>query len=280
MRRLWQDARYGACLALLAVAVIPAWGLWTVEGRVNAPPAQWTEPLTGMEFCLIPAGSFMMGSPPREAEREPQETYRRVRLPRPFYLGKFEVTQGAWQQVMGSNPSHFADCGPRCPVERVNWPQVQEFIRRLNRLSTGANLRLPTEAEWEYACRAGTTTSFNTGDTLTTEQANYNGDYPSAGQPRGLNRARTVPVGSFAPNAWGLYDMHGNVWEWCADWYCPQRPGIPVNLQDRCRTGLKVIRGGSWAFNAQSARSALRYTHRPQDLGYSLGFRLARAAVP
>lgn len=257
-------------LALLALGVL------IVKKNPAKLSPDWREPVTGMEFRLIPAGSFMMGSPPNEAGREPQESHRRVQLPRAFYLGKFEVTQGQWKQLMGANPSHFSDCGERCPVERVNWHQVQEFIARLNKLSAGEKFRLPSEAEWEYACRAGTITPFNTGNTLNTEQANYNGDYPYAGQPLGSNRERTLPVGSFAPNAWGLFDLHGNVWEWCEDWYCPEVKVESVNSTDSCQTGLKVIRGGSWAFNAQSARSALRYTHRPQDLGYSLGFRLVR----
>ncbi len=259
-------------LGLACIAV----GLFIAQRRSVPMPLEWREPVTGMEFRLIQAGSFMMGSPSNEAGREPQETYHRVELPRAFYLGKFEVTQGEWQQVMGANPSHFSECGSRCPVERVNWHQVQEFIARLNQRSDGQKFRLPTEAEWEYACRAGTNTPFNTGNALSTDQANYNGEYPYASQPRGSNCERTLPVGSFAPNAWGLYDMHGNVWEWCEDWYCLEVTVDEVNSTDRCQTGLKVIRGGSWAFNVQSARSALRYTHRPQDLGYSLGFRLVR----
>lgn len=264
-------------LLLLAFGMaVLASGVFLAKRRSVACPMEWREPVTEMEFRLIPAGSFMMGSPPTEAEREPQEAFHRAEIPRAFYLGKFEVTQGEWRQVMETNPSHFSDCGRRCPVERVNFHQVQEFIARLEKLSGGARFRLPTEAEWEYACRAGTTTPFNTGATLSTDQANYNGDFSYAGQPRGNNRQRTMPVGSFAPNAWGLYDMHGNVWEWCEDWYCPQWNGQPMNSEDSCHTGFKVIRGGSWAFNAQSARSALRYTHRPQDLGYSLGFRLVR----
>lgn len=229
-----------------------------------------------MQFVLLPAGRFVMGSPLAEAEREAQERPHPVQISRRFYLGKYEVTQAEWTQVMGDNPSHFKTCGARCPVERVNWHQVQEFIAKLTRMSGGAKFRLPTEAEWEYACRAGTQTPFNTGANLTTAQANYQGEFPSAGFPAGANRGGTAPAGSYAPNAWGLYDMHGNVWEWCQDWRCDYPDTAVVDPVGNCRAEFKVIRGGSWCFNAASARSALRYTHRPQDLGYSLGFRLVR----
>jgi formylglycine-generating enzyme required for sulfatase activity len=213
-------------------------------------PQSYVEPLTRMRFVLIPAGTFMMGSP--------AEGVRRVTIPRPFYLGAREVTQREWVAVMGSNPSHFR--GAELPVEEVNWFEAHEFIRRLNARGEG-RFRLPTEAEWEYACRAGTTTEYAFGRTLSTADANYDGRYPLPGQAKGLYRGRTVAAGSLRANAWGLYDMHGNVWEWCEDAF------------DRDR---KVIRGGSWYFNADSARSALRYHHRPQDRGFSLGFRVVR----
>jgi formylglycine-generating enzyme required for sulfatase activity len=238
----------------------------------------WREPKTGMVFVRIPAGSFLMGSPTDEPEREAIEKLHRVRISRDFYLGRYEVTQAEWQLMMGENPSHFRACGPRCPVERVNYFQALEFIDRLNRLHPDESFRLPTEAEWEYACRAGTTTPYYTGRQLTTDQANYDGNFPSPGASPGINHARTLPVGSFAPNAWGLYDMHGNVWEWCADWHCPYPTRAVSDPIGHCQTDFRVIRGGSWCFNAQSARSALRYTHRPQDFGYSVGFRLVRAA--
>ena len=283
-------SRHGLKLLIISILVVcPAWRSFTGNAHpasVNADelsnletvsaPQVWVEPVTKIEFVLIPAGSFMMGSPPNEMGREPQETQHRVRLSRAFYLGRYEVTQGEWEKVMGGNPSHFKDCGPRCPVERVNFHQVQAFITKLKQLSGGEKFRLPTEAEWEYACRAGTVTPFSTGENLTTDQANYCGDYPHASFPVGVYREKTMPVGSLAPNAWGLYDMHGNVWEWCADWHCPYPKSPAVDPVGKCTSDKRVIRGGSWAFNADSARSAARYTHRPQDLGYSLGFRLVR----
>jgi formylglycine-generating enzyme required for sulfatase activity len=233
------------------------------------------EPHSGIEFTLVPAGRFTMGSPPGEPGREPQEVPHEVVISRAFYLGTFEVTQQQWERVMGSNPSWFRSCGPECPVERVSWYDVQSFIARLGALSAH-RFRLPTEAEWEYACRAGTTTPFNTGRNLSTAEANYDGEAPYDGAPRGLYRRSPIRVGRFAPNGFGLHDMHGNVWEWTQDWSCPYPAEAVTDPVGACPSGLKVIRGGSWYFDANSARSALRYTHRPQDSGFSLGFRLVR----
>jgi len=216
----------------------------------------WVEPTTGMAFVSIPAGSFTMGSPPGEAGREPGEVPHVVTMPRSFWMGKFEVTQTEWQAVMGGNPSSFSASGGDFPVEQVNWFEVHAFLTRLAARTPGNRFRLPTEAEWEYACRAGTTTAYSTGPTLTRGQANITASATTAPAERG----QTTRVGSFPPNPWGLYDMHGNVWEWTDDDAGP----------------LKIIRGGSWYFGADSARCALRYTHRPQDRGFSLGFRVVR----
>ena len=231
-----------------------------------------------MEFVLVRAGSFMMGSPEGETGRGGDEAQHRVEITRDFYLGIHEVTQQEWAKVMGANPSHFRQCGKDCPVESVSWRKAQEFIAKLNAASKGASLRLPTEAEWEYSCRAGTQTPFSTGEDLTTDQANYDGNYPYKGRTRGRFLEKPSPVGTFPPNSWGLYDMHGNVWEWCQDDYCPYREGAAKDPVAKCGGLEKVIRGGSWYFNAESARSALRYTHAPADSGFSLGLRLARTA--
>jgi len=233
-----------------------------------------TDPVSGITFVRIEPGAFLMGSPASEPQRESQEVRHRVVIARPFYLGIHEVTQGEWQRVMASNPSHFKDCGPDCPVEEVNYDEVEAFIARLNVTSSWPGFRLPTEAEWEYACRAGGTHAFGARDTLTIDDANFDGDYPYAGAAKGLKRAATTRVGSFRPNAWGLFDMSGNVWEWTSDNYAAYpgatAPDSPAFVADR-----KVIRGGSWLFGADSARCGLRYTHRPQDRGPSLGVRLA-----
>ncbi len=255
---------------MIAVAVLAA-GL-----RVPSAEAADVrrEPVAGIELVRIPAGEFWMGSPGGEAGREPGEKRHRVRITRAFDLGRAEVTQDQWSAVMGTRPSRFRGCGT-CPVEEVNWHEVRRFLRLLSERS-GAVFRLPTEAEWEYACRAGTATPFSTGENLTTAQANYDGRYPYAGAPPGLFRGRTTPAGSFPPNPWGLLDMHGNVWEWCEDDVCPYPEGPAVDPVGACGSPRKVIRGGSWYFDANSARSALRYTHRPEDRGFSLGFRVVR----
>jgi formylglycine-generating enzyme required for sulfatase activity len=210
-------------------------------------------------------------------QREPGELRHRVHLSRPFYLGQYEVTQSQWQAVMGENPSAFPSCGPKCPVERVSWNHVQVFLARLNRSTAAPALRLPTEAEWEYACRAGTSTPYSTGASLSSSQANFDARFPPPGSPPGAYRGRPAPVGSFRPNAWGLYDMHGNVWEWTADPFCPYSPSDVTDPRPSCAAEFKVIRGGSWYFDGNSCRCALRYTHRPADSGFSLGFRLARS---
>jgi len=211
-----------------------------------------------------------MGSPPGEPERDEQERQHDVTVARFFWLGRFEVTQAQWSTLMDRNPSRFR--GGDLPVERVNWFEIREFLRRLTAAAPGRRFRLPTEAEWEYACRAGSTTPYSTGTVLTREQANFTPrpEAPPAAQ------GGTIAVGSFSPNAWGLHDMHGNVWEWTSDDFCPYPEG-PTDAGARaCGGALKVIRGGSWYFAADSARCALRCTHRPEDRGFSLGFRVVR----
>jgi sulfatase modifying factor 1 len=272
--------------ALLVSAVL---ALACAHDRGGARPEAWREPVTGMEFVFIRPGSFRMGSAAGEAGRQADETPHDVELTRGFYLGKYEVTQAQWVAAMARNPSHFAACGPRCPVETVSYEEVQRFIRRLGELAAGSRFRLPSEAEWEYACRAGTTTPFATGGNLTTAQANYDGRYPFDGAAKGPYRGQPVPVGSYPPNPWGLHDMHGNVWEWCEDYYgdypsaAVKDPAVPRRLARRVwdargpSWGLKrVIRGGSWYFDAASCRCALRHTHEQRDRGFSLGFRLVR----
>jgi len=238
-----------------------------------AAPPHWIEPVTGMDFVTVPAGRFVMGSPPDEPGREAQETRHEVTLTRAFQMGRLEVTQAQWTRVMGVNPSAFT--GGERPVERVSWLEAQAFLRRLGALSPGSAFRLPTEAEWEYACRAGTTTAYATGATLGPDQAHFRAaGGGGAADPRG-----TVRAGSFAANAWGLQDLSGNVWEWTEDEHCPYPEGAVRDPRPACGSALKVIRGGSWYFGADSARCALRYTHAPADRGFSLGFRVVREAA-
>jgi formylglycine-generating enzyme len=236
----------------------------TAVSLLVVAPAQRVDPLTRMRFARIPAGSFDMGTPVTEPQREARERLHRVTLSRSFYLGVHEVTQAEWTRVTGANPSNFHNC-PRCPVERISYADVEAFLVRLNAASPWPGFRLPTEAEWERACRAGGRQAYGATAAITTARANYDG-------------TRTRPVGSYPPNSFGLFDMSGNVWEWTSDDHCeyPDRPA--TDPRGRCDAGLKVIRGGSWHFGADSARCGLRYTHRPQDRGFSLGVRLAHDA--
>ena len=258
-----------------ALGVVLAVGM-AVSGcgaAVSSGRERWVEPLTGMTFVQIPAGRFVMGSPAREHGREDQELEHDVQITEPFWMGTFEVTQDEWRTVMSTTPSRFQESGKH-PVEQVTWFEVQEFFRSLNARGSGGLFRLPTEAEWEYACRAGTTTPFSTGAALGHEQANFAQSPEAAAGGSGS----TAVSGSFAPNPWGLHDMHGNVWEWTEDAHCPYEAAPARDPRSSCEAPLKVIRGGSWYFGADSARCALRYTHRPQDRGFSLGFRVVREA--
>lgn len=264
------------------------WISWTLAGVISgflvrtaqapepALPSVWTDPLTGMEFVLVAPGTFRMGTPDSEEGRGADEILHTVRLTRSFYLGRHEVTQAVWSRVMGSNPAFFDDCGPHCPIERVTWFDVQELIGRLNTRSR-RGFRLPTEAEWEFACRAGGTEAFGSRSSLSSRDANMNGNYPYRA-PQGVFRQQPTPVGRFEPNPWGFFDMSGNVWEWTEDWHCPYPQGPVTDPVGECQSPHRVIRGGSWLFDGASARCGLRYTHRPQDKGYSLGVRLAHDA--
>jgi len=269
---MWRHCKHTvSARRVLPLAVL---GAATILSACRSPPSTWVEPWSGIRFRLVPAGRFLMGSPPAEIGREPQEAQHEVVLSRPLYVGETEVTQGQWRRVMGTSPSWFRACGDDCPVERVTWYDAQAFAARLSRLAH-RTVRLPTEAEWEHACRAGTTTPFSTGASIDTAQANYDGEGPYAGAPPGRFRRAPVPVRSFPPNAFGLYDLHGNVWEWTSDWLCPYPTGTVTDPRGAaCATDFKVIRGGSFYFDAASTRCALRYTHRPEDRGFSLGLRV------
>jgi len=227
---------------------------------------------------IVP-GQFDMGSPTSEQNRGDKETQHRVRISHGFWLADTACTQALWQQVMGKNPSQFNDNWQN-PVEQVSWDDCQEFITTLNQTLGGhLTLRLPTEAQWEYACRAGTTSVFNTGANITTAQANYNGNFPYADAPKGEYREQTVAVDSFAPNSWGLYQMHGNVWEWCEDEYSKYLEGFltdPVGSRPKPEEGhSRVLRGGSWDNFAHRLRSASRDRSPPDDRIRNIGLRLA-----
>jgi formylglycine-generating enzyme required for sulfatase activity/predicted Ser/Thr protein kinase len=274
---------------------------------VPIPPKPDDPPITntiGMKLKLIPAGEFLMGAPDREPEAlEDERPQHRVRITRPFYLGVYEVTQAEYREVMGNNPSHFSAQGggraevagldtSRHPVENVSWRDAIAFCNKLSereglgpcygpdggRIESGDGYRLPTEAEWEYACRAGTTTAFAFGPSLSTATANFDGSAVYNGSSKGASLRRTTPVGGYSPNRFGLHDMHGNVWEWCGDFYddkyykkSPENdPPGPPEAADR------VIRGGGWYGFPRNCRSAYRFRYSPGYRINFLGFRVAR----
>jgi formylglycine-generating enzyme required for sulfatase activity len=246
----------------------------------------------GMKLVLIPAGKFLMGSPEKEAERHPGEVQHEVEITRPFYMGAYEVTQGQYLKLVPKGTPHFHarnGGGPDYPMEHVKFREAVVFCQKLSELpaemQAGRTYRLPTEAEWEYACRAGTATAFHTGDALSSTQANCNGNYPHGGAPKGPYLKQTAKVGSYAPNAWGLYDMHGNVMEWCADFYDPNYykqspkqdpagPGKGVVTTEFPPDHFRVVRGGCWLDEARGCRSAYRFRMQPTEPYRLVGFRV------
>ena len=252
-------------------------------------------------FVQIKGGTFIMGSPAKEVGREDEDGYsdevqHKVTISS-FKISKYQVTQKEYKDIMGNNPSEFI--GDNLPVEAVSWYDVIEYCNKRsikekltpaytivknkkdpNNKNDDDNVkwivtwnknangyRLPTEAEWEYACRAGTTTPFSTGNNITTAQANYNGNYPYNNNAKGVDRGQTTPVGTFKPNPWGLYDMHGNVCEWCWDCYGAYSKADQINPDGAVSGSIRVIRGGSWDYGASYVRSASRGVNNP---GYRL----------
>ncbi len=226
-------------------------------------------------FRWIVPGSFLMGSPDNEVDRDDDEIQHQVTLTKGYWLADSACTQELWLAVMGNNPSDFAS-DVNNPVESVSWHDVQKFIQQLNGYYQDLNAQLPTEAAWEYACRAGTTTAFSFGENITPRQVNYAGNYPYAKGDKGLYRKKTVAVKSLTPNSWGLYEMHGNVWEWCVDgkrYYTTQAISDPVGSEDKAAS--RVLRGGSWIRSGGYARSACRRGGVPDGAYHYFGFRLA-----
>ncbi|MBT3369101.1 MAG: SUMF1/EgtB/PvdO family nonheme iron enzyme, partial [Nitrospina sp.] len=226
----------------------------------------------GMEFSLIQPGTFTMGSLSDEQEVTPHQ----VTLTKGFYIQKTEVTQGQWKKIMGMNPSFFKECGDHCPVEQVSWNEVQQFIKQLNQLEGTIKYRLPTEAEWEYACRAGTKTFFSFGECLTSQEANYNGEHPFRQCKQGVFRKMPISAKASLENPWGLIGMHGNVWEWCQDWLDDYASIAVVDPLGPPSGSLRVIRGGAWNSYAKACRSGNRSGIEPTKRFANLGFRLVR----
>jgi formylglycine-generating enzyme required for sulfatase activity len=247
-----------------------------------------------LEMVAIPGGTFTMGSPQDEKDSyDDERPQHEVNVPT-FFIGKYPITQAQWRAVasrtdlkvkqdLDLNPAYFKDRpdSDRRPVEQVNWYDAVEFCARLSKL-TGGEYRLPSEAEWEYACRAGTTTAFHFGETITGELANYDAIYTYADEPDGEYRQQTIPVGQFPPNAFGLYDMHGNVWEWCADTRHPNYDGAPTDGSAWIENGddnRSPLRGGAWYTFPYHCRSAHRSINsRRVNSNYFLGFRVVCGA--
>jgi uncharacterized protein (TIGR02996 family) len=225
-----------------------------------------------LQLVLIPPGSFWMGSPPGEDDRQDDEAPQvRVTSSRGFWMSAHAITQAQWEAIVGRHHSHFH--GPDLPVDSVLFEECRIFCEWLQ-AQQGVAARLPTEAEWEYACRAGTTSVWNTGETLLAEWANYDATNTFGVFPPGGWRETTTPVGSFPPNAWGLYDMHGNVFEWCSDWY-GDYPAEPVTDPTGPSAGsLHILRGGSWWEYAWAGRSARRFTNDSSERDNQHGFRI------
>ena len=220
------------------------------------------EALDGIEFVWVPAGEFLMGSTSNE------RPVTRVRISQGFWLGKYEVTQAEWETFMGTHPSHFDGCGPNCPVENVSWDDAQQFVERLNFLSSeyanGAEYRLPTEAEWEYAARAGT------------KQDRYSEDLDVIAWYDGNSGDRSHAVGRKEPNVWGLHDMLGNVYEMVQDWHGDYPGGTVTDPQGPVSGSFRVSRGGNWGGGANRSRAPHRAVGRPGTGNEFCGFRLLK----
>jgi len=272
---------------------LPAWSRGYARAVAGSPQPQTfagrhageERTVSEVRLCWCPPGRFTMGSPAGEAGRRPDEAQIEVTLSRGFWMGKFEATQGEWKRVMGALPGRGASAefglGDDVPVYWVNFPAAEAFCRALSvrarasaALGDGWEFRLPTEAQWEYACRAGTTTATPFGEQLTVRQANIKAATGAVG--------RAVKVGSYPPNPWGIHDMHGNIYEWCRDWYHARLPGGAdpdlsgvQGVQNRDGTYSRVRRGGAWNDESEWCRSALRLRYEPERDSDHIGFRVA-----
>lgn len=254
------------------------------------PGDEWD--VAGVKLCWCPPGKFTMGSPASEPAHRDDEKQVEVTLTKGFWMAKYETTQGEWKRVVGKlpgKPTEELPEGDDLPVGDVNFAAAEDFCRRLTELGLkdgtlekGREFRLPTEAQWEYACRAGTTTATSFGDKLSTKQANFK-NQPYNGAEDGPSIGKAVNVGSYPPNAWGLHDMHGNTFEWCRDWYHVKLPGgadpdlyeaKATTPKNRDGTVSRVRRGGAWTDEGKYCRSALRLRYEPER-GYDhIGFRV------
>jgi formylglycine-generating enzyme required for sulfatase activity len=278
-------------------------GRATSERIADAQPAAVSSPfagskagderkIAGVKLCWCPPGKFRMGSPPHEPERRPGEDQVDVTLTRGFWAGKYEVTQGDWKRIVGKLPGELTaelPEGDDYPVGNVNFAEAEAFTQRLTELAHQLRelpqdweFRLPTEAQWEYACRAGTTTATSFGDRLSSKQANFRGK-PFNGAEEGPSLKMAAKVGRYPANAWGLHDTHGNIFEWCRDWYHAQLPGgvdpdlysaLSTAALNRTGSTSRVRRGGCWADDGWPCRSAFRLRFEPERRYDHIGFRV------
>ena len=283
------EERPESCGALfdLAVTGVPVKSPRTVEHKAGDLKTVLLPGGVEMNFRWCPSGSFTMGSPLSEKGRDDDETAHQVRLSKGFWIGETAVTQRQWQCVMWDNPSfgrdraasffstldRQSDRREECPVDSVSWNDCQRFISRVNAAQSSFALRLPTEAEWEYACRAGTATAYCWGNTLNGDRANCDGRSPCGTPVKGRYHKKTQPVRSYPPNRWGLFEMHGNVHEWCADWYAPYA-GDATDPSGPGAGEYRVFRGGSWYDRARYCRAAYRDGNVPELHSPCLGFRV------
>ena len=278
---------------VLAVILASAAGLTAARDGFDGTKAGEEKTIAGVRLCWCPPGRFTMGSPPSEPERRPGEDRVEVRLTRGFWIGKYEVTQGDWKRIVGElpgPPTAELPAGDDLPVGNVNFAEAEAFCRRLTELGRksgdlpeGWEFRLPTEAQWEYACRAGTTTATAFGDSLSRTQANFQGKPYNGGADEGPSLKRAARVGSYPANAWGIHDMHGNTFEWCRDWYHPKLPGgndpdlysaRQTTSRNRDGTVSRVRRGGAWTDDGWPCRSAFRLRFEPERRYDHIGFRV------
>ena len=285
-------------LATLAIGVLHVESVAALDDhvKVNAPnpfdgsKAGDEREVAGVKLCWCPAGKFIMGSPPSEPERRPGEDQVEVTLSKGFWIGKYEVTQSEWKRIVGEFPGKYtAGQGDDFPVYDINFAAAEDFCQKLTVLARATGdlprnweLRLPTDAQWEYACRAGTTTATSFGDKLSSKQANFQGK-PYNGAEEGPSLKRTAKVGSYPANAWGLHDMHGNVFEWCRDWHRIKLPGgidpdlyssLALALRNRTGDLSRVRRGGCYADEGWPCRSAFRLRFEPERHHDHIGFRV------
>ena len=271
--------------AIISAPSIPSWATafgqdeygYFADWSVRTGEQDWV--FISQRMRWVPPGEFTMGSPTDEHARSPGEIQRQVVLSEGFWLGDTVVSQELWKALLGQTPSLFS--GDELPVETVSWNDVQEFLRIANDQIEDLSLSLPTEAQWEYGCRAGTIAPFAFGETIGTDQCNFDGNYPyRESDLNGEYRGETVFVKTFSPNRWGLFQMHGNVWEWCQDWYGEYEVDELVDPQGPESGSRRVLRGGSWLNYARNVRAAARNAFCPDYRLNFIGFRCLSSAQP